>query len=294
MTATLIERCIDHVYRSYRRIEFGRPDYSEIEPGTVLGGATWSRRGGTRWVIQPELCVIEGIGVTHMDLARFWLRETYRLPIRRRQAEDRQDWAPVPLLARQTRLGDGAYVDIRSAYRSIVERTGWDAEYWRGRYMTLRPVALDELTKLAYSSLVAIAARPYTSLRRWNGSQIELIRTRNLYSNSSIYRLVRDALWGVYSDIADEVDLYYYNTDGCIVRSRDVAAVIGVMEWWGFEARVKAEGEIVVYGHGSYSINGSRTRRWTHALRPPTRQMSRSDREWLRSRLRYAAALRAA
>ena len=291
---SLIERCIDHVYRSYIRIEWRKPDLSELDPGTIIGGSTWSRKGGTRWVVQPELCVIPGIGVTHMDLARFWVRENYNLPLRRRRAEDAQEWAPVPQLARLTRLGDGAYVDIRSAYRSIVERVGWDVEYVRGRYMTCGGADLSELTKLAYSAIVAIAARPYTMMRRWNGAQIETHRVRNLYANSSVYRLVRDVLWGVYSDVTDNVDVLYYNTDGCIVRSKDVSAVEQIMDWWGFESRVKAKGEVMVYGFGSYSIAQTRTKRWTHSLKDPTPQMPQHQRSWLRERMLYAAQRRAA
>ena len=126
---SLIDACIETTIARYPRVEWRRPELHELPPGTALGGSTWSRPGVVRYVINPAMCLRPGVPVTHMDLARYWIRQHHRLPLRRRRVEDEQPWAPQALWASPTRYHALAYVDIRATYQRILELVGWDAEY---------------------------------------------------------------------------------------------------------------------------------------------------------------------
>ncbi len=293
----MLDACIADVRRRYPRIEWRRPDLGELPRGTVLGGATWSRPGVVRYVINPAMCVLPGEPVTHFDLARYWIRTHYRLPLRRRRAEDEQPWAPQVLWATPAAYHALAYVDLRSAYRRVLELVGWAAEYVRGRYLSVAGAeGLDELTKLAYSAAVAITARPWSTLRVWDGRRLVSRRIRNIYANTSLYRLMRDALWGIASDVRDALgeQVIYANTDGYIVPAVFAEEVVEIAGAWGFGARIKARGPGEVRGTASWRIADLATRRETYRPRLPPALMPQRDRDWLRPRLAEAAARRAA
>jgi hypothetical protein len=296
---SIIDACIADVHRRYPRIVWDRPQLQDLPSGTILGGATWSRPGVVRYVINPAMCVVAGEPATHIDLARYWIRAHYRLPLRRRRVEDELTWAPQVLWATPTAYHALAYVDLVSTYRRVIDLVGWDAEYWRGRYLSVAGAELGdlaELSKLAYSAAVAIAARPWSTLRVWDGQRLTSRRVRNVYSNTSLYRLMRDALWGIASDVRDALgdQVVYANTDGYIVPSVLADEVVGIARAWGFAARVKLSGEGEVRGVASWRIAASATRRDSLRPRLPPPLMPLEERAWLRPRLAEAAARRAA
>jgi len=174
---------------------------------------------------------------------------------------------------------------------------GWDAEYWRSRYLSVAGAAeLADLSKVAYSAAVAIAARPWSTLRVWDGRRLTSRRVRNVYANTSLYRLMRDALWGIASDVRDALgnQAVYANTDGYIVPSALADVVVDAARAWGFAARVKVAGEGEVRGVASWRIGERATRRDSLRPRLPPPPMPPAEREWLRPRLAEAAARRAA
>ena len=294
---SLIDACIQDVHRRYPRIVWERPELQDLPPGTILGGATWSRPGVVRYIVNPTMCIVAGEPATHIDLARYWIRQHYRIPLRRRRSEDELAWAPQVLWASPCSYHALAYVDLVSTYRRILELVGWDAEYWRSRYLSVAGAAeLGELSKLAYSAAVAIAARPWSTLRVWDGQRLVARRMRNVYANTSLYRLMRDALWGIASDVRDALgdQVVYANTDGYIVPSALADVVVGAARAWGFRARVKVSGEGEVRGVASWRIADRATRRDSLRPRLPPPLMPPAEREWLRPRLAEAAARRAA
>lgn len=287
-TLTLYERALDHVMKTYKRIEYRRPSYDEVDDGTVIGGSTWSKRGGTRWIVNALHLVRPDLPVTHQDLARQWLRETYKLPLRRKKEDQPVDWAPLPLLAKRgVWRGGWAYVDIKSAYRHILSTVGWDVEYRASRWLAAGDTRVsDELTKLAYSSAVAIASRYYSTLRIVRRGSIETRRQRNIYANVCIYALARDLLYYVYSDVMRSgATVVYYNTDGCVVRWRDAERVVNTIREWGMDVRIKAVSPIaMVWGTGSFAIGEMATRRISRHAAPPPEPADCSDVAWLRQR----------
>jgi len=265
--------------------------------GWILGTVSVSHPGRReRYVRYGHAYVIDNRVYSSRDIARAWVRTYYDLS-RLRRRNRTWEYAPVPHIARAGLYDEAYYVDIRSLHREIIGKVGYDVEYaGPGSYLSLKPVCV-ALNKACYTSLSSLSINPQTILRKTNGrGGIVSVSIRNHYANTSLYRLIRDVQLAIASDVVRGCAVVYYNTDGCIVTSaQDVDRVIGVMEAWGLEARVKREGRCAVYRHALYAFDHEieRVRTLRQRLHQPHALDLMSEREcdWLREHMRLAATL---
>jgi hypothetical protein len=262
--------------------------------GWILGTVSVSHPGlRERYVKYGHAYVINDHIYSSRDIARAWVRTYYDLKRLRRRART-WEFAPVPHLARTGDYPEAYYIDIRALHREIIGRVGYDVEYaGPDTYLSLNPIEV-RLNKACYTSLSSLSINPTTILRKTTrDGGIACVSVRNVYANTSLYRLIRDVQLAVASDVLRNVNVVYYNTDGCIVTTpSDVDRVLDVVVAWTMEARIKREGRCVVYRNACYAFDDdiervtarlSRQRLWTR-----TREltlMSVSECDWLRERL---------
>jgi len=261
--------------------------------GWILGAVSVSHPGlRERYVIHGHAYVINDHIYSSRDIARAWVRTYYDLDRLRRKHRD-WEYAPVPHWARVGDYPDAYYVDIRGLHREIISRVGYDAEYaGPGTYLSLNPIKV-RLNKACYTSLSSLSINPVATLRKTKNHSIVCVNIRNNYANTSLYRLIRDVQLAIASDVLRNVNVVYYNTDGCIVTTpSDVDRVLDVVEAWMLEARIKREGRCCVWRHAAYAFDSdiervasrvSRTRVWTTSRELSL--MSDSECDWLRARL---------
>jgi hypothetical protein len=268
--------------------------------GWIIGTVSVSHPGRReRYVRHGYAYVIDDHIYSARDIARGWVRTYYDLDRLRRK---HRDWAyaPVPHWARAGQHDEAYYIDIRALHREIISRVGYDVEYGGvGTYLSLNPIAV-LLNKACYTSLSSLSINPITTLRKTKQQRIVCVNVHNRYANTSLYRLIRDVQLAIASDVLRQVEVVYYNTDGCIVTSaRDVDRVLDVVTSWGLDARIKREGRCCIWRHAAYAFDDdiermarrlSRQRLWTQ-----TRELSlmtTSECDWLRARLIAALKLK--
>ena len=262
------------------------PLLAEVPDGTVLSGTVWSALRKARWIIAEEVHV--GYGVTYIDLARSWIELNAKLPVRRKHVDNPLLRAPVPLFARVGRYEDCVYVDIKSTYRRILELVGYDVEYRAGKWIGQGNArsGLEELPKIAYSSVVALSANYRKTIIRKTSIGLVNEKVHNKYANVCLYTLTRDVLHCIYSDIMRAgFEVYYANTDGYIVKSKDAEKICDIMNNWNFDGKIKMEGDVRVYGVGTYAFNGEEPLRRIVFRRDVSTELSDATFcDWLRSR----------
>jgi len=249
-----------------------------------------------RYVKYGHAYVIDGRIYSSRDIARAWVRTYYDLKRLKRRHRG-WEYAPVPHWAVAGDYPEAYYIDIRALHREIIARVGYDVEYsGPGTYLSLNPIAV-RLNKACYTSLSSLSINPVAVLRKTTrAGSIVCVNIRNNYANTSLYRLIRDVQLAIASDVLRNVNVVYYNTDGCIVTSaRDVDCVLDVVSAYGLEARIKREGRCVVWRHAAYAFDTdiertasrlSRQRLWTQTR--ALTLMSAHECNWLRARLNDA------
>jgi len=265
--------------------------------GWILGTVSVSHPTlRVRYVKYGHAYVIDGRIYSSRDIARAWVRTYYDLK-RLKRRHRTWEYAPVPHWAVAGDYPEAYYIDIRALHREIIARVGYDVEYsGPGTYLSLNPIAV-RLNKACYTSLSSLSINPVAVLRKTTrAGSIVCVNIRNNYANTSLYRLIRDVQLAIASDVLRNVNVVYYNTDGCIVTSaRDVDCVLDVVSAYGLEARIKREGRCVVWRHAAYAFDTdiertasrlSRQRLWTQTR--ALTLMSAHECNWLRARLNDA------
>ena len=282
----IFSHALETIQARFPVIHHFTPSLSDVPDGTVLSGTVWSALRRARWIIAEEVHV--GYGVTYIDLARSWIELNNRLPLRRKHVDNPLLRAPVPLLAWVGKYEDCVYVDIKSTYKRIIELVGYDVEYRAGKWLSQGNArsGLEELPKVTYSSIVALSANWRKTIIRKTSIGLVNEKVHNKYANVCLYTLTRDVLHCIYSDVVRKVDeVFYANTDGYIVREKEVEKVYDVLGEWGFEGRVKKQGDVEVYGVGTYAFGGEKPLRRIVFRRETTTELADVGFcNWLRTR----------
>lgn len=260
----------------------------------VLGMFAWSIPSYRVKLIKRKHAVNIGAGdCTPGDIARDYLALKY--PNRRKRITTSQYKACItnrisaPLFCEPQTIEHACYVDIISAYWSIVRVVGWDVNYNPSRFLCVQSDNEDfpfPKIKLARNCLVSVGLS--ASLTLWTGETLITQRKPNQFANMTLYRLVMDVLNGIAYDAVQAGACYAY-TDGFITPIHRVQAVRDAISGWGLSSGIKREGESVVHAPAQYSFPNFRTRNeWTK--RPiRTNKIADTDRDWLRWRFRTFA-----
>lgn len=167
-----------------------------------------------------------------------------------------------PMATTRGRYRDMVYIDLKSAYWSIVSLVGWDAEYFqkwivRGSDMSDFPFSDN---RVARNSLVTNFLPQNHTIAYLDGTLVPLPSGKRV-QNYGLWCLVMDVLHGIAWDMWHKFNAVYINTDGYIIRAQDQDnAIEYIWKKWGLVARQKGRGIAQVWGVGCYDIGTHRAK----------------------------------
>ena len=224
---------------------------------------------------------------------RDWLTLTY--PKRRARMNRHQKAALVtrrpspPLFAVPDASGAGVYLDLQSAYWSILRRIGWNVEYMPGRFLGR---AGDVYTfpahenKLARNTLVSVGLPG--SVPIWTGEKFSTERIGSSYINLLLWGAVMHILNGVAADMV-KAGAVYVMTDGYIIPYKNLPLAYEVFDSWGLPFSVKGMGVYHVKGAGCYRIGDKVSKSYDRRKPHGQDKIVSVDTAWLRPRVRWAS-----
>jgi len=243
------------------------PPASLAETSFVGINSITTTKSMRRFLLAGRLLEIGDLTETPTSLARDYLALTFGHGPRIKHdqgIEFENRIAPAPVLIHPTRFGWGWYLDLEACYFSILLVSGWNLDYYPGKWLARGRPPLDfpfTQSKQARNSLVSIAqsrsARVYDPV----ASRVVDRRIGNRLMNRGIFCLISDVLHSLATE-ARALGAIYVNMDGYIfVTESSARSMAHRIEDWGLNYRVKYQGSGEVMGPGDYKIGGHRTRR---------------------------------
>lgn len=272
------------------------PSLTSMNCKIMLGSFSWATLGGKkRWVQAKHAITDRGAVMTPGDIARSYLN--IKFPKWRGRVTTNQYREVVakkrshPLFAQPGTYEDMIYVDLRSAYWSIMQVVGWNVDYFPKKWIA----AGEELTdfpfpenKLARNCLVTTALP--SNGQMWDGSNIVLVKSRKPFVNLVLWSCIMDVLHGVAWEMR-RLGAVYVHTDGYIISKTKEYLVDELFDSWGLPYSVKGEGRAVVHGAGDYDMPHHQSR--LKRLREfPFNNLHDPGIDWLRPRIKRLASVR--
>lgn len=271
------------------------PPMTTIDEYSFIGSWTITKMlSKTKIILEDIAFHVEDHLLTPSEMARIYL--TFKFSERNKrmrasQADSIFRHRHPPLFAHAGDWGDCAYVDIASAYWSIMKIVGWDIDYkpfaWLrlGRGLDDFPYASHKMTRncLLSNSLPTV-------LSVWNGQFFFRKHAYNPHLNLVLWAFVQDVLNGVACDMR-KLGVYYVHTDGYIMDRGKVDTALSIIEDWGLRGTVKHVGDTVVHGLGSYEIGDYKTKKLLRSDARSINNISYDEWGWLRERLYRASCL---
>lgn len=265
---------------------------------TIIGTfALTSIQTRQRWMLENETYLFDGIRCTPTDLARDYLAIKYprksRSRITTRQYRDFYDHRRnAPIYAQPGRIDNAVYIDIKSAYWSILKAVGWDVDYMPGGWLKVKSSVSDfpfPEIKMARNCLVSVAANTYGSMRIWTGKELIFKKSGNAYVNLALWSIVMDVLHAVAFECLSAGALYCY-TDGFICPADRENDIAGIIASWGLMSDVKHRGDTHIKAAGSYAIGDFTTKRYVlNRERKIEKVIGSEQPNWLKKRFVHFA-----
>lgn len=263
------------------------PTLRAFDEPVLLGSHSWIlQNSNTRMILRDKVVNLFGFPQTGPEIARDYLR-IYFVDKRRRAFREQVTsiTAPrhQPLFADPCAMIAAAYVDLKSAYWSILKLTGWNVDYNPGKWLKpgYRPLDFPlPNDRVARNSLVTSGLSVPT--RRWTGTKFHQFAAPNPFINYCLWAIVQDTLAAVALD-ALELGARYVHTDGYIVPMKNAEPLIERIRSYGLEGSIKYHGKATISAVGCYTIDGKRD--GIRAEPIEHRDIREVDRSFLRSRL---------
>lgn len=274
------------------------PPMSQIDVECIVGAfVLTSQSTKQRWMLKKDAIAFAGTFVTPSDLARLYLSIKYKGVKRRITTIQWKDFyetpRSMPLSAYPVSLANGYYVDIRSAYWTILRAVGWDVDYHPNGWLKVKsPLTVNDFPfpaiKMARNCLVSLAADGSRMMRCWDGEKMYFRKGGNSLVNKMLWCLVCDVLNNVAHEALQAGAVYSF-TDGFIVPSSEVETVENVIASWGLASSVKAFGRTEVKGAGAYRIGDFTTRKFNKQSGHSIHKVHSRALDWLKPRFKHFA-----
>jgi hypothetical protein len=240
------------------------------EPTIVSRYARCGIESRARFIRTDVLVSVNGCFETPSAVARDYLMLKYRYGPKWTSAQRdvvKAEITGTPLYVVPTKFEDGAYIDIKAAYWSVMVRCGWDVNYYPGHWLAFEDPPLDfpwDYDKRARNSLVSVGRA--TQITMWRPESGFKLETRpNPRPNSQLFCLIMDLLNAIACDAIAEGAVYVF-TDGYIAPDMDTARrIIGRIHEWGFDCRIQGQGRGEVTNLGSYRVGHKHSKKISDA-----------------------------
>lgn len=237
------------------------PGIEQIKETAILGTFSVNLMVSKVRMLQIKTLIpLNGVSETPSAIARDYLVIKYGSgpKVHHYQAEILKEAKKgAPQYSKPIKYNHGFYIDLEATYWSIMLRTGWDVDYWPGRW--LRPGTPPEdfpfpEKKLARNCLVSAGVSNKVPIYKMPDEEVVTVPHGNQVMNYSLFVLINDLLNCIAGEVK-EVGAVYVNSDGYIAPNPETAArIFEVLNTWGLPARVKAEGYGGVTGPGVYKV----------------------------------------
>lgn len=264
------------------------PSLFSIAHPTFIGSFAWTSKAGGFKLMQERSAIATVSGyLTPADVARVYIHTKYEKPgrITSKQYREIMLHRQASLYAKPGIYPNASYIDLKSAYWSILQIIGWDVDYMPGRWIAKNSDNRDFpywKNKLARNCLVSVGLTGEAKM--WTGEKLVTHKKQNPYTNMMLWACVQDVLAGVAGDMV-EAGAVYVHTDGYILPEGKKDTALDILASWGLVGEVRDEGNMDVIAAGTYSAPkkpdnrmGSKRRIYHNNLRPV-------DRAWLRKRI---------
>lgn len=248
------------------------PMPQEITETAILGSFSYALQETHRRIIRSDLLVsVNGTADTPPSIARDYLKLKFGKAERVKHTQIlrlRETYRDYPLLAKPQKFDEGFYIDIKSAYWSILQISGWRVDYYPGRWLMRGQGVRDfpfqdpdhRPQKIARHALVSSGVMGELSQWRPRDRTIVSIKAGNPLINSQLIGLVHDVLHSIAVQ-ARRAGAIYTATDGYICpNTKTMMKVDQIIKDWGLVGRVKAYGPGEVYGPGAYRVGPVKSR----------------------------------
>lgn len=248
-------------YATILQDDFG--DFTIHKERITLGQLSWTFQASKiRWIRRLGVVNVGFGWQTASEVARDYLdwKYPYRLRATGKQAELLKLHKSAPLYCVPT-VGNGySYVDLKSAFWSIMLLAGWDCDYFPGKWLVRGTPPIDfplPMNKVSRNSL-ASSGLP-TPVRIWTGKRIVKQHRYNQHINLGLWSLIMDTLH-IVAEYALSRGAIYIHTDGYIVPDKSVEPLISFINDLNLKASVKHAGFTVVFGMGDWKVGDKATK----------------------------------
>lgn len=240
------------------------PPLTQLQSVTFIGSFAWTCPAEDWKIIKSKNAISLFDGwLTPAEVARYYITARYGRPGRltSQQYNEVMRQRSAPLYAVPCEVDKAVYIDLKSAYWSILQVIGWDVDYMPGKWLAVKSSVQDfplPKHKLARNCLVSTGL--VGNSKMWDGSRLIFRAKRNPLTNMMLWAAVQDTLNCIADDMVRAGALYVH-TDGYILRDQDAAAGIQVLNDWGLVGTVREEGKAKILGVGTYEIGSHRNAR---------------------------------
>lgn len=242
------------------------PPLSEFPNERIyLGVNSWSFPDRKeRWLKPGGYFVTENGMQTAGEIARDYL--DFKFPTRLRATRAQKALLNLhrsaPLYVEPTLLEDAAYVDLKSAFWSLMSLVGWNVDYYPSKWI-VRGVIPDDFPyadiKPARNSLVSCGLP--TPLRMWTGKKVTRRFATNIHINMGLWAFIMDTLHAIAS-VARQLGACYIHTDGYILERWNAPDLIRFINSFGLDAGIKAAGVGTIIGMGNWKVGTHQTKQY--------------------------------
>lgn len=240
------------------------PDPYSLNEPALIGSYSYSlQKSRTRLIRTAGLVKLDDSHVeTTPAVARDYLKIKYKIGPRTKKVQEDNIKAgqfPPPNLALPRGFSEGTYIDIKSAYWSIMKVAGWNPDYYPGKWLSPGTPPDDfpfPENKVLRNCLVS-SGIPGKILRydpRVKGDPFSTISPKSPLENLGLFRLITDIL-NLIASVAQDMGAVYINTDGFIATNAQATAeIIQLIMDFGLTPSIKAEGSGGIKSSGAYKV----------------------------------------
>lgn len=239
------------------------PDVTSLSEMVYLGVLSWTLPvRAERW-LKPGAVVNIGNGLqTAGEIARDYLdfKHPNKLRATGAQARALNLHRSAPLYCEPSVIEFASYVDLKSAFWSIMNIVGWNVDYFPGRWLVKGDTPHDfplSTHKVARNALVSCGLP--TPMRMWTGKKFARQYRRNPHINMGLWSCIMDTLHSI-AGHALRLGSCYVHTDGYILPGWDANDLQARIAEFGLTSSIKASGLGVVLGMGNWRVGDKSTK----------------------------------